>query len=110
MSQSVLYMSMSVDGSIAGPNAGPGNPGGDGFLRLHDWYGFGAGDPLKGPLSSPHGRHFMEEVMDTGAVVAGRRTVEQVEHWGGNHQGVPICVPSHRSPGPPRRSIRWSPT
>jgi dihydrofolate reductase len=36
----------------------------------------------------------------TGAVLAGRRTVEQVDHWGGDHHGVPIFVPSHRPPGP----------
>jgi hypothetical protein len=36
---SVLYMSMSLDGYIAGPNDKPGNPGGDGFGRLHEWYG-----------------------------------------------------------------------
>jgi hypothetical protein len=29
---------MSVDGYIAGP----GDPGGDGFMRLHEWYGCGA--------------------------------------------------------------------
>jgi hypothetical protein len=40
MSRSVLYMSMSLDGYIAGPNDEPGNPGGDDFMRLHDWYGF----------------------------------------------------------------------
>ena len=34
MSNSVLYMSMSLDGFIAGPNDEPGNPGGDGFMRL----------------------------------------------------------------------------
>ncbi len=38
MSASVLYMSMSLDGYIAGPNDEPGNPGGDGFDRLHDWF------------------------------------------------------------------------
>ncbi len=38
MSTSVLYMSMSLDGYIAGPNDEPGNPGGDGFMRLHDWF------------------------------------------------------------------------
>ena len=38
MSRSVLYMSMSLDGFIAGPNDGPENPGGDGFGRLHDWF------------------------------------------------------------------------
>ena len=37
---SVLYMSMSLDGYIAGPNDKPGNPGGDNFMRLHKWYGF----------------------------------------------------------------------
>ena len=36
---SVLYMSMSLDGYIAGPNDEPDNPGGDGFMRLHEWYG-----------------------------------------------------------------------
>jgi hypothetical protein len=36
MSASVLYMSMSLDGYIAGPNDEPRNPGGDGFMRLHD--------------------------------------------------------------------------
>jgi hypothetical protein len=38
MSVSVLYMSMSLDGYIAGPNDEPGNPGGDGFDRLHEWF------------------------------------------------------------------------
>jgi hypothetical protein len=38
VSASVLYMSMSLDGYIAGPNDEPGNPGGDGFLRLHEWF------------------------------------------------------------------------
>jgi hypothetical protein len=38
VSASVLYMSMSLDGYIAGPNDEPGNAGGDGFDRLHDWF------------------------------------------------------------------------
>jgi hypothetical protein len=37
VSASVLYMSMSLDGYIAGLNDEPGNPGGDGFDRLHEW-------------------------------------------------------------------------
>ncbi len=40
MSRSVLYMSMSLDGYVAGPNDKPGNPGGDDFMRLREWYGF----------------------------------------------------------------------
>ena len=38
MSRTVLYMSMSVDGFIAGPNDGPGNGLGDGGHRLHEWF------------------------------------------------------------------------
>jgi dihydrofolate reductase len=98
MPVSVLYMSISVDGYIAGPNDEPRNPGGDGFMRLHEWYGFEAAPPnTKG---TGWGAHFMEEGNAAGAVLAGRRTVEQVDHWGGNHHGVPIFVPSHRPPGP----------
>ncbi|HEX6510647.1 MAG TPA: dihydrofolate reductase family protein [Chloroflexota bacterium] len=104
MSTSVLYMSMSLDEFIAGPNDEPGNPGGDGFMRLHEWYGFGPNGPdVSDPESiemSERGRHFLDEVNATGAVLAGRRTVEQVDHWGGDHHGVPIFVPSHRPPGP----------
>jgi dihydrofolate reductase len=104
MSISVLYMSMSLDGYIAGPNDEPGNPGGDKFMRLHDWYGFGPNGPdtaeLKSVQKSGMGQHFLDEGNATGAVVAGRRTVEQVDHWNGDHHGVPIFVPSHRPPGP----------
>src|SRR5687768_2453182 len=94
VSASVLYMSMSLDGYIAGPNDEVGNPGGDGFMRLHDWYGFEAAQ------KSEVGEHFLAEGGATGAIVAGRRTVEQVDHWGGDNHGLPIFVPSHRPPGP----------
>ncbi len=97
MSASVLYMSMSLDGYIAGPNDEPGNPGGDGFGRLHDWYG---DSQPSGAGPSKASAEFLDEMNATGAVLAGRRTVEQVDHWGGNHHGVPIFVPSHRPPGP----------
>ena len=98
VSASVLDMSMSLDGFIAGPNDAPGNPGGDGFMRLHEWYGYGA----DGTLNTKPGaaEEFVAETLATGAVVAGRRTVEQVDHWGGDEHGVPIFVPSHRPPGP----------
>ena len=99
MSASVLYMSMSLDGYIAGANDGPANPGGDGFMRLHEWYGFAS---VAGPNAeaSGVGKQFLDEGRATGAVLAGRNTVEQVDHWGGDHHdGVPIFVPSHRPPG-----------
>ena len=97
MSASVLYMSMSLDGYIAGPNDEPGNPGGDGFSRLHDWYG---DSQPSGAGPSKASAEFLDEMNATGAVLAGRRTVEQVDHYNGHHHGVPIFVPSHRPPGP----------
>ena len=50
-------------------------------------------------LSGPTGELF-DEMNATGALLAGRRTVEQVDHWGGDSRGRPIFVPSHRPPGP----------
>ena len=97
MSTSVLYMSMSLDGYIAGPNDEPGNPGGDGFGRLHEW--FVTPDGEIGRPAGPGGELWDEGNM-TGAVLVGRRTVEQVDHWKGDHHGVPIFVPRHRPPGP----------
>jgi dihydrofolate reductase len=102
MSRSVLYMSMSLDGFIAGPNDELGNPGGDDFMRLHQWYGFAldAGPTAETNNGSGIGKQFLDEINETGAVLAGRNTVEQVDHWGGDHHnGVPIFVPSYRPPG-----------
>jgi dihydrofolate reductase len=93
VSASVLYMSMSLDGYIAGPNDEPENPGGDGFERLHEWFG-----DFSRP-SGPVGELF-DEMNAFGAIVAGRRTAEQVDHWGGDRHGVQIFVPSHRPPAP----------
>jgi dihydrofolate reductase len=91
-------MSMSLDGYIAGPNDEPDNPGGDGFMRLHEWF-VGPDGEFARPCG-PAGELY-DEMMDSfGAVLAGRRTVEQVDHWGGDHHGRPIFVPSHRPPGP----------
>ncbi|GAA1657334.1 dihydrofolate reductase family protein [Nonomuraea maheshkhaliensis] len=97
MAISVLDMSVSVDGYVAGPNDGPGNPGGDGFI-LHDWSLTPAGDFRR---SGSAGK-LMDEILEAGAVVSGRRTAEQVDHWGGVHHGdgVPVFVLSHRRPGP----------
>jgi dihydrofolate reductase len=99
VSASVLYMSMSLDGYIAGPNDEPGNPGGDGFDRLHDWLWDTSHEGFVRWRSGPAGE-LWDEMEATGAVLAGRRTVEQVDHWGGDAHGVPIFVPSHRPPGP----------
>ena len=98
MSVSVLYMSMSLDGYIAGPNDKPGNPGGDdgAVERLHQW-GFSAEG--KAHTTGAAGQ-LNDEMLATGAVLAGRNTAEQVDHWGGDHHGYPVFVVSHRPPSP----------
>lgn len=91
MSSSVLLMAISVDGFIAGPNDRPGNPGGDGFMRLHKWY-----EGPDGEFGRPEGPagQVWDDLNATGAVLVGRRTAEQVDFYGGNHHGVPIFVVS----------------
>lgn len=96
MSTTVLYMSMSLDGFIAGPNDGRGNGLGDHGRRLHDWL-LTSGEPsapsgVPGRPSGVNGEIF-DELMATGAVVAGRRTFDIAGGWAGDHHdGVPIFV------------------
>lgn len=97
MTVSVLYMSMSLDGYIAGPNDEVGNPGGDGFIRLHEW---GLTPNGEGHRTTGVAGQLNDEYNATGAVLSGRRTAEQVDYWGGAHHGVPVFVLSHRPPDP----------
>jgi len=102
VSATVLTMSMSLDGFIAGPNEGPGNGLGDGGHRLHEWIPMDApahpraiSDRLAGV-----NRQVVDEFMSTGAVVAGRGTFEPAGGWSGDHHdGVPIWVLSRSAPG-----------
>jgi dihydrofolate reductase len=102
MSATVLSMSMSLDGFIAGPNEGPGNGLGDGGERLHDWIFAGADTDQGGVPGRPAGVNgqIVDEFMATGAVVAGRGTFEPADGWGGDHHdGVPIFVLARHEPG-----------
>ena len=81
MAKSVLYMSMSLDGFITGPDDGPGNGLGAGGLRLHEWLG----EPVdERPHFDPPGLsgQVFAELMATGAVVVGRKTFDYAGHWG----------------------------
>ena len=101
MSSTVLDMSMSLDGFIAGPNVRTGNGLGDGGGVLHEWVMKGTGNPMEDkPGLTGVNRQVFDEVMATGAVIAGRRTFEPAGGWGGDHHdGVPIYVLSrHRAP------------
>jgi dihydrofolate reductase len=83
-----LYMSMSLDGFIAGPDDRPGQELGRDGGRLFNWL-----DDRNGP--GVNGQVY-REALDTGAVIAGRRTFELAGRWGGDHHdGVPINVLTH---------------
>lgn len=97
MSISVLGMSVSLDGFIAGPDD---FLGGDDGQRLHSWF---TRDGEFVPPTGPAGE-LVAEWAAGGAVVTGRRTAELMDHWGGDHGGAPIFVVSHRPPGP---AARW---
>ena len=100
MSATVLYMSMSLDGFIAGPNEDPDNGLGDGGLRLHEWLITGGDvdvDAIR--RSGTVNGKIVDEFMDTGAVVAGRGTFEPAGGWDGDHHdGVPIFILSRHEP------------
>lgn len=103
MAATVLYMSMSLDGFIAGPNERPDNGLGDGGGRLHEWV---FPDAEGGDFAAAEARltgvnrQVYDEFMSTGAVVAGRGTFEPAGGWDGDHHdGVPIFILSrHAAP------------
>ncbi len=83
-----LYMSMSVDGFIAGPDDRPGQELGRGGGRLFNW--------LDDRMSAGINGQVYRELMATGAVISGRRTFELAGRWNGDHHdGVPIHVLTH---------------
>ena len=96
-----LYMTMSLDGYVAGPRDGVDEPMGvDGF-RLFNWL-----DRRNDP--GPSGQVYAE-VLATRAVIAGRRTYEHAGRWqGDHHSGVPVFVLTHHVPDDaPPGSIRY---
>lgn len=104
MSSTVLFMSVSVDGFIAGPNVSPDNGLGDGGERLHDWI-FAGGNVADGHAVADRlggaDADVWTDVMATGALLCGRRTIEPAEGWGGDHHDrAPIFVYSRHSKPP----------
>jgi dihydrofolate reductase len=96
-----LYMTISLDGYVAGPQDDADHPLGiDGF-RLFNWL-----DRRHDP--GPSGQVY-SEAMSTRAVMAGRRTYELAGRWqGDHHDGVPIFVLTHDVPDdPPPGSVRY---
>jgi hypothetical protein len=91
---------MSLDGYIADTDD---YLGGEDDERLHKW-----ADVDREPDPSAPVRAFEAEWKAAGAVLAGRRIAELMDHWGGSHSRLPIFVPSHRPPPPAARwGILW---
>lgn len=103
-------MSMSLDGFVADPH--------DGVAKVSDW-SFTSGDvqipmgganPMTFQVSRPSADHLRKLTSGLGAVLAGRRTFEVAQGWGGNHAGGPssssriTCRPAGRAPTPPSTS------
>jgi dihydrofolate reductase len=83
-----LYMAMSVDGFIAGPDDRKGQELGRDGGRLFNW--------LDERMSAGVDGQVYREAMATGAVISGRRTFELADRWqGDHHNGVPIHVLTH---------------
>jgi dihydrofolate reductase len=102
MSKVVLYMSMSLDGFIAGPDDGPDHGLGVNGERLHAWLRAGGLDPGSYRPVDGLSATVFDELMATGAVIVGRRTFEFAGGWGGDHHdGVPIFVLTHAAPEEP---------
>jgi dihydrofolate reductase len=90
MGDLVLFMSMSLDGFVAGPDDRPGQEMGAGGFRLFDWLDDRQGEGVNGQVYA--------EALATGAVLAGRRTFELAGRWHGeHHDGVPIHVLTHHA-------------
>jgi dihydrofolate reductase len=101
MSKVVVGLSVSLDGFIAGPNDGVGNPLGDGGGKLFEWWTagterIGPDDRFRPPARS---RAVVEEAFAGGAIITGRRTFDIAHGWGGHHpMGVPFFLLTHNPP------------
>jgi dihydrofolate reductase len=90
MPKAILYITMSLDGFVAGANVSMTNPMGDGGEALHDWM-FGAKTEVDAAIVAELRRAI-------GAVVLGRRTFDLGEGpWGDEPPfPVPCFVVTHR--------------
>lgn len=98
MSRLIGIMSMSLDGYVADER--------DGVSEVFDWYftsgdveiDSGGADSMRFMVSEPSARHIRDLTSGLGAVLAGRRTFEVANGWGGNHAWGPAYVLTHHVP------------
>jgi dihydrofolate reductase len=102
MSDLIIDMTISLDGYVTAPGAGPGNGLGDDGLELHNW---AIGDREPGDIAV-----LEENTQATGAVLMGRNTFDVVDapdgwnaerHYGADREGggeIPCFVVTHEPP------------
>jgi len=103
MTKVVAAHSTSLDGCIAGADDSPKQPLGVGGDRLFTWFSDGDTPSRYYPgfkMSAVSAAFFDEGVGRVGAVIAGRRTYDISEAWGGSGPmpGVPLFVLTHHVP------------
>jgi dihydrofolate reductase len=86
VAQIVVDIGMSLDGYVAGTNAGPENPLGDGGMRIHRWAydleAFRERQSLRGGHTNPDDEIVKESYERVGAYVMGRRMFDEGEvNW-----------------------------
>lgn len=107
MSKVFFDVGISLDGFIAGPNAGPKNPLGDGGIKIHDWMfkqkAFLQHLQLEGGETNNQDNDIIERIFKRiGANIMGKRMFEEGEaNWPEKAPfGVPVFVLTneHREP------------
>jgi dihydrofolate reductase len=103
MTKIVTAHSTSLDGCIAGADDRPEQPLGVGGDRLFRWFSDGDTPSRYYPgfkMSAVSAAFFDEGVSGVGAVIAGRRTYDISEAWGGSGPmpGIPLFVLTHHVP------------
>ena len=100
MGKTVVDITTSLDGFVAGPNDGPELPLGEGGERLHEWvYDLASWREPHGLAGGQTNRdsEILDEAMTTtGAIVVGRRMFDNAKGWGDNppfHK--PVFVLTH---------------
>ena len=104
MGKVVFNMTVSLDGSVSGPNDSPDQGLGEGGDALFNWYFSGDTEillsegtpPLK--VSKQSAALLKESVETYGAGVWGRKTFDIAHAWGGHPPGSPAFIVTHKIP------------